>query len=161
MTVRIRDVILATEQVFCLRQGTVKGRSRLKVHTVPRQAAMYVAHVHFAKPVGMIGRVFERDHSTVAHGVQRIAELTRNNPLLKAQIAQVVALSAKIAAGEVELKPRDVPSQDRHKLLSIPTRIAPATARSSELKDWYEANNERFSAVMRALYPKLENQQGG
>ncbi len=64
----------------------MKSRSRKKVITFPRQVAMYLARKHTSAPLTEIGRVFNRDHSTVMHSINKINDLARRDTSVGSQL---------------------------------------------------------------------------
>jgi chromosomal replication initiator protein len=61
------------------RLGVHELLSQRRTHSLPRQIAMWLAWQITPKTVTQIGRVFERDHTTIAHGVGKIDELMRSD----------------------------------------------------------------------------------
>jgi chromosomal replication initiation ATPase DnaA len=64
-----------------------------------RQVAMYVAREITRHSLSKIGRVLDRDHTTVLHGCRRIAELRGEDPQLDAEIR---ALIEKLTPGKTD-----------------------------------------------------------
>jgi len=83
------DVIAAV----CRRTGAtppeLRGRSRNREVTYARHLAMYVLKEDGAKPVADIARLFDRDHSTVLGGIDRIAKELRVRPETAADLRAV------------------------------------------------------------------------
>lgn len=66
--------------------------SRENAHPAPRarQVAMFVAHSLLKKGPCELGRRFKRDHSTVSHGIRRIAEMVATDERLRADVDAVI-----------------------------------------------------------------------
>lgn len=59
-------------KAYGLDTGTLTGKSRKKVHTRPRNVAMYLCRRHTDASFKTIGGVFNRDHATVMYGVDKV-----------------------------------------------------------------------------------------
>ncbi|MEE4167150.1 MAG: chromosomal replication initiator protein DnaA [Desulfocapsaceae bacterium] len=64
----------------------MQSRSRKKKFAFPRQVAMYLSRKHTEETLADIGRVFNRDHSTVMHSIKVISCLNRRDNSISAQI---------------------------------------------------------------------------
>lgn len=64
---RIRDVVTATSTVFGVSRRDIMGKARYKHIVHARKAAYYAARLE-GHAFAAIGRVMDRDHSTVMHG---------------------------------------------------------------------------------------------
>ncbi len=64
----------------------MQSKSRKKKFSFPRQVAMYLSRKHTEETLTDIGRVFNRDHSTVMHSIKVIAGLNRRDNSVSAQI---------------------------------------------------------------------------
>jgi chromosomal replication initiator protein len=74
-------ILLAVARYFGVRVDDLKGRARHKQIVVPRQIAMYVLceDAHLSTPDA--GRLLNRDHTTVLHGIKQIAnDIARDGP---------------------------------------------------------------------------------
>ncbi len=71
----------------------MQSRSRKKALTFPRQVAMYLCRKHTQETLADIGKVFNRDHSTVLHSIKVVTERTLRNTSVN---EQVKLLSSKI-----------------------------------------------------------------
>lgn len=66
--------------------------ARRNAHVVlARQVVMHIAATRLNRSLPVIGRCMKRDHSTVFHGLRRIAERTAADPDLAARIERVAA----------------------------------------------------------------------
>ncbi len=62
------------------------SKSRKRVISEPRQIAMYLARKHTEDSLADIGRVFNRDHSTVLHAIKVVGEKIRRDRTLQTQL---------------------------------------------------------------------------
>src|SRR3990172_6851115 len=70
--VSIPEVIRTVACHYCIWVHDIRGRSRRREICFPRQVAFYLAWKHGGGSYSVIGRVFNRDHTTIMHGVHRI-----------------------------------------------------------------------------------------
>lgn len=116
--VRVAHVLQATAHRFRLRTETLIGDTKTSELVLRRHLAMYIAHVVFGHPLEHIGSAMRRDHSTVAHGrdriiamldqhatrefvaglIDQIADAARDLAALGATRALAASLAAPIAA---------------------------------------------------------------
>ena len=71
----------------------MQSRSRKKAITFPRQVAMYLCRKHTQETLADIGKVFNRDHSTVLHSIKVVTGSTNKNISVNEQVR---LLSSKI-----------------------------------------------------------------
>lgn len=64
----------------------MQSRSRKRKLTFPRQVAMYLCRKHTSDSLAEIGRLFNRDHSTVLHSVKVVSNLARRDHSVEAQV---------------------------------------------------------------------------
>ncbi len=64
----------------------MQSRSRKKSITFPRQVAMFLSRKHTEETLADIGKVFNRDHSTVMHSIKVVSGLTRRDSSISAQL---------------------------------------------------------------------------
>lgn len=82
------------QQVVAAEWGvTVEGltsKTRTKVLTVPRQVAMYLTREIHGLQLVEIGSAFGgRDHSTVIHSLERVAEMSREDAVFRGRVEKV------------------------------------------------------------------------
>ncbi len=67
-------IVLKVAATFDVKPKELKGPSRLRTVMLARQVAMYLAHdvAKFSLPV--VGRAFDRDHTTVLHAVRKVRD---------------------------------------------------------------------------------------
>jgi chromosomal replication initiator protein len=71
----------------------LKSKTRTKTLTTPRQVAMYLARDLLAMQLVEIGNAFGgRDHSTVIHSIDRVAEGLREDPEFAGRVDKVRGL---------------------------------------------------------------------
>lgn len=75
--------------------ATMRGTSQRRTITRARQIAMYLCHNALGRGPSDIGRWFQRDHTTVCHGIDRISRLAETDQQLAADIS---ALRAQLNA---------------------------------------------------------------
>lgn len=79
-----------TAEYFGLSQNELKGKKRTRAIAFPRQLAMYIARDVTELSTTEIGLEFGgRDHTTVMHACQRVAERKRTDPTLDPVIAHL------------------------------------------------------------------------
>lgn len=64
----------------------MQSRSRKKVISFPRQVAMYLSRKYTDESLADIGRIFNRDHSTVLHAIKVVTNLTARDASVSAQL---------------------------------------------------------------------------
>ena len=87
--ITVDEVKRCVSRRYGLRPGDLESRSRRSEIVRPRQLAMYAARLLTRKSFPDIGRHFDRDHTTVLHGVEKIAELALTNPEIAAEIEEI------------------------------------------------------------------------
>lgn len=64
----------------------MQSRSRKKAIAFPRQVAMYLSRKYTEESLADIGRIFNRDHSTVLHAIKVVSSLTARDASVSAQL---------------------------------------------------------------------------
>lgn len=91
-TPSIRTIVAETADYFGLRRNDVLSFRRTREIIRPRQIAMYLARQLTRSSLPQIGRyIGGRDHTTVLHGVNKIAELAAVDPAIAGAIADLTA----------------------------------------------------------------------
>ena len=81
------EVIIArVAEHFHVRPSDIKGNRRPANIAHPRQIAMYITRKLTGLSFPEIGRVFERDNSTVQYACKKMEEEGRTNPNLRAEL---------------------------------------------------------------------------
>ena len=100
-------IVLAVARYYGVKSEDLKARVRHKHIVEPRQIAMYLLRedAHLSTPD--VGRLLDRDHTTVLHGMKQVAsDIARDGPCR----AAVRGIREIVAAGAIELPtPRDEP----------------------------------------------------
>ena len=86
------DIIEAVAQYYSLTADDLKGPRRNREITVPRQVAMYLCREVASVSFPAIGDAFSRDHSTVQHGCDKVAEERKSSPTLDVAINDLTKL---------------------------------------------------------------------
>ncbi len=74
-------ILLAVARFFGVRVDDLKGRSRNKQVVVPRHVAMYLLREDARLSTPDVGRLLNRDHTTVLHGMKQVAaDIARDGP---------------------------------------------------------------------------------
>lgn len=71
---------------FKVSPSDLQSRSRKKSIAFPRQVAMYLSRKHTEETLADIGKVFNRDHSTVMHAIKVVSGLNRRDNSISAQL---------------------------------------------------------------------------
>jgi chromosomal replication initiator protein len=71
---------------FKLSLEELRSKSRKRTIAFPRQVAMYLCRKHTEETLAEIGKVFNRDHSTVMHAVKVISALNRRDTSVASQL---------------------------------------------------------------------------
>jgi chromosomal replication initiator protein len=71
---------------FKLSFEELRSKSRKRAVAFPRQVAMYLCRKHTEETLAEIGKVFNRDHSTVMHAVKVISSLNRRDASVASQL---------------------------------------------------------------------------
>ena len=74
------DVIRAASDYFNVRSEDLKGPRRSRDIAVPRQLAMFLCREMVGVSLEMIGRAFNRDHTTVMHACQKVTADLKTDP---------------------------------------------------------------------------------
>ncbi len=87
----MEQIAQATCEVFRVSANLIMGRDRRKKVAEARMVIMYLAREHTNLTLSQIGEeVGGRDHSTVSHGVSKIAQAMDEDPYLKQMVQQVI-----------------------------------------------------------------------
>ena len=78
-------------QVHGVSIGDLRGRRQSRTYTHPRQMAFYLAASLTGKSHPEIGRFFDRDHTTVLHGVRAFGDRMARDPELMALTRRIEA----------------------------------------------------------------------
>ncbi|MQX36848.1 helix-turn-helix domain-containing protein [Roseospira navarrensis] len=87
----IAAIIDATAEAWGVTRRDLLADRRAQNLAVPRQAAMTLARDLTMASLPVIGRAFDRDHTTVLHAVRRTAERAARDPAIAARMDAVRA----------------------------------------------------------------------
>lgn len=88
--IRPNSVITKTAQYFSFKPTELTGSSRKAPLTAARHTAMYLLYNDLQLPYEQVGRLFGgRDHTTVIHAVEKIADLIKTDPAMAKIIADI------------------------------------------------------------------------
>lgn len=101
-------ILMAVARYFGVRVDDLKGRARHKQIVVPRQIAMYLLcqDAHLSTPDA--GRLLNRDHTTVMHGLKQVAnDIARDGPSRAAVrgVRDVLAVATQSLTARAEDEP--------------------------------------------------------
>jgi chromosomal replication initiator protein len=84
--ITIEHIQRKASEFFGLKLSDMRASARTKAIAFPRQVAMYLARQLTHASLTEIGRAFDKDHTTVLHGVTKIEALIREDPKFKKTI---------------------------------------------------------------------------
>jgi chromosomal replication initiator protein len=87
----MEQIVQATSEVFRVTPNLIMGRDRRKKVAEARMVIMYLGREFTNLTLSQIGEeVGSRDHSTVSHGVTKIAQAMDEDPYLKQMVQQII-----------------------------------------------------------------------
>lgn len=90
--VLIRDIQIAVCDYFGIELAELLSKRKTKSLADVRHIAYYLSKILGQKGYPEIGRRFGRDHTTIMHGVQKIALAIRFNPQVKSDIRAIILM---------------------------------------------------------------------
>jgi len=75
VALKVKQIVQAVEAHCGLLPGDLYGCRRWKKLAIPRQVAMFLIYRHTKHATPGIGKIFNRDHSTVVYAVHKIHDL--------------------------------------------------------------------------------------
>lgn len=88
--IRPNSVITKTAQYFSFKPAELIGSSRKAPLTAARHTAMYLLYNDLQLPYEQVGRLFGgRDHTTIIHAVEKIADKIKTDPSMAKIIADI------------------------------------------------------------------------
>ncbi len=95
--IKPKQVIEAVADYYRLKPYQLKGQTRVKEIALPRQVLMYLLRTELGLPLMEVGKILGgRDHTTVMHGVDKIASLLKENEDLRVDVAGIKQRLAKV-----------------------------------------------------------------
>jgi len=84
------EVMNAVACAFNITLGQLQGRNRSQEFALPRQVVMYLLRQEANASLPQIGQVLGgRDHTTVMHGCEKVADLIERDDRLRRQVLQI------------------------------------------------------------------------
>jgi chromosomal replication initiator protein len=88
--ITVDDIINAVAQHYAIDERVLKGRGRSRNIVVPRQVAMYLLREETESSLVEIGNALGgRDHTTVMHGCEKIAEEINTDSRLRGEVLEI------------------------------------------------------------------------
>ncbi len=89
----LEEIAQRTARLWGIRIGELRGPRRFRAAVTARQVAMYVSRSIFGYSLEQIGRYFGgRDHTTVAHACNRVAQGLGHDPQLQSAVTYLCQL---------------------------------------------------------------------
>jgi len=86
---RVIDILCATADHFGMRKMEILSHRRHRAIVLPRQVVMYLSRELTNRSLPEIGRLLGRDHTSVLHGVRKIASLIEAGDPIAADVATI------------------------------------------------------------------------
>jgi len=67
----------------------LQGTRGIGSAALTRQMAMYLVHVVLSRPQDVVGRLFDRERTTVSHACAAIETLREDDPVIDAELARI------------------------------------------------------------------------
>lgn len=71
---RIHKVETAVADAAGVTVNEIRGRSRKKAIVTARHAVWFIAVKHYGYTAAYVGRIYDRDHTTILSGISRISD---------------------------------------------------------------------------------------
>jgi len=85
------EIMAITAKAYSLSVSMLCGRSRLRRVVRPRQFAMYLCRRYTNASLKEIGRVFDRDHTSVMYAVKAVEQRTLEQPQIRYELEALVS----------------------------------------------------------------------
>lgn len=85
----VSDIQRTVEETYGLPPQSMCSKRRVKEISHPRQIAYYLSRKLTKKTYPALGRMFNRDHSTVVYGVQQARRRIASDPELRDQVEAI------------------------------------------------------------------------
>lgn len=155
---RVADIITLAAEMAAIDRKVLVGRSRFRRVVRVRQACMLLAREN-GHSYPTIGRMFDRDHSTIIHGCEVAEDYTARDPVYAAFVdrLRVSAKTAQPYVAERLSTPAFV--QPKPKLAKPKVKPKPVDAAiKQQLQDDAAMRNGSF-ALQQAIAASLRNRQ--
>lgn len=100
IVIRMNLVMRIGARYFNMSQSELVSAARSTKYITPRHIIMYLAKELTNLSFPQIGAWFNRDHSTIIHGHDKIAEMIKNNNQIKKYVDEITILCQKQAMEE-------------------------------------------------------------
>ena len=84
--ITLNEIVALVEHNFGVSRTDLVSKSRKEGPTWARQVAMYLARTYTLLPLEEIGSYFGRDHATVVHSFQKVADAVEGHPQKRYQV---------------------------------------------------------------------------
>jgi chromosomal replication initiator protein len=85
-----RQIVEAVANHFGVEVSAFEGKSRCRAISRPRQVAMYLLREETGASLPQIGAMLgDRDHTTILHGCERIAEMLEEDADLRREVVRL------------------------------------------------------------------------
>ena len=91
--VSISSLIPAVAQVFEVKKDELLGRKRQRYLITPRHVLFALAYRYTVYSLPKLGMMFDRDHTTILHAVDKIRNQKRSNPEVETLMNEVYLLA--------------------------------------------------------------------
>lgn len=85
-------IIKTVAKYYDLKVDDLIKHNRQKSVSIPRQIAMYLSRKFTTVSLVKIGNAFDRDHTTVVHGDDKIKDLIKTDPEIRKEVAEIEAI---------------------------------------------------------------------
>lgn len=82
-------IIAATAAHYGVKSEDLLGKSHMREYAFPRQIAIYLCRTKLRLPFQAIGRVFQRDHSTIMSSVREITNKIEKDPAMAGSLHEI------------------------------------------------------------------------
>jgi len=93
-TTRVSDLVTIASRLSGISQRDILGASRLRFICRVRQAVMYAATLQQVHSLPQIGRVFNKDHTTVVNAKRKVPDFMARDPEYLKFIWEILATAA-------------------------------------------------------------------
>jgi len=97
----VKPIVAAVAKYYDVSVSDILSKSRYPELTRARHIAMYLARKLTLKSTPDIGRILNRDHSSVWHGIRRVETRLKAEPALLAQLTELTAIIEGRANAEI------------------------------------------------------------
>ena len=154
--VRVRDIIQAASAASGVSVIDIVSRRRHGKLVYVRQLIMALARELTIASVCDIGRLMNRDHSTVLHGMRRHVERRSMDPAvqrLEATVRDMLEHDLATIAAQPSVSADDPPVNADNAPVKGPGQYRQPDGVPAEQRKWFDDNDARFRAHLATLDP--------